>query len=338
MELNELQRRELIVRTRAENPELTDNAIAKKLKYHPKTVARVLKRFSETLSIKRKRGSGGKKGPADPKLTQKVLRSITNNPGYSDRERARKFGTSRENIRKIRSRAGLKSYKAIKQPNRHDKQNLVGKYRSRKLYREILTKHNGCIVMDDETYVKLDFKQIPGHKYYVSNFRGSVPNKYKFVLVDKFAPKMMIWQGICSCGRKSRAYVVRGNMNQDVYIKECLTKRLLPFIRSHDCSCIFFPDLASCHYARATLAWYNANTIAFVGKNMNPPNCPEFRPIERYWAIVKNLLNKNGGSCKNAEEMLKKWNYFAGKLGLSDVQKLMGSIKRRVRAFIRNEV
>jgi DNA-binding MarR family transcriptional regulator len=53
MELNELQRRELIVRTRAENPELTDNAIAKKLKYHPKTVARVLKRFSETLSIKK---------------------------------------------------------------------------------------------------------------------------------------------------------------------------------------------------------------------------------------------------------------------------------------------
>jgi hypothetical protein len=49
--------------------------------------------------------------------------------------------------------------------------------------------------MDDKTYVKMDFQQIPGHKFYVSRMRGNVPKQFKFVLHDKFAKKLLIWQG-----------------------------------------------------------------------------------------------------------------------------------------------
>lgn len=45
------------------------------------------------------------------------------------------------------------------------------------------------------------------------------------------------------------------------------------------CSVLFLPDLASCHYSKATLAWYEANKVDFVPKAKNPPNCPELRPI-----------------------------------------------------------
>lgn len=131
-----------------------------------------------------------------------------------------------------------------------------------------------------------------------------MPNKFKFILQDKFAKKHMIWQGICSCGLKSRAYLDQGNMNHLVYIKECLGKRLLPFIRSHPCDCIFWADLASCHYANETLGWLTNNNVRFAKKNMNPPNCPEFRPIEKYWTLVKSYLNKNGGASKNAADMI----------------------------------
>lgn len=334
MELNQFEKRKLILHTKIQNPELSSNAIAKKLKFPPRTVSRVIKRFNETLTIDRAPGGGRPSGPADPKITLKVLRSIKNNPGLSDRDRARKCTTSRENVRRIRSRASLKSYKAIKQPNRTIKQNLVAKKRSRILYTKVLTKFGGCVVMDDETYLKMDFNQIPGNKYYVSKIRGNVPNKFKFVLQDKFAKKLLIWQGICSCGLKSRAYIAVGNMNKSVYISECLQKRLKPFIRSHGCDCIFFPDLASCHYANDTLGWYKANGIGFIEKYMNPPNCPQLRPIEKYWAIMKHKLSKNGGVCHDAAGMLKKWNYFAGKVSQSVVQTLMGSINRHVRAFV----
>lgn len=104
--------------------------------------------------------------------------------------------------------------------------------------------------MDDETYVKRDFKQLPGQKYYVSSIRGNVPNRYKFVQQDKFAKKYLIWQCICSCGLKSRTFVTSSTLNADLYIKECLQKRLLPFIRSHRSSVKFWPDLASIHYAK----------------------------------------------------------------------------------------
>lgn len=56
--------------------------------------------------------------------------------------------------------------------------------------------------MDDETYVKMDFKQLPGQKFYVATGHGDVPNKFGFVFADKFAQKFLIWQGICSCGKK----------------------------------------------------------------------------------------------------------------------------------------
>ena len=38
--------------------------------------------------------------------------------------------------------------------------------------------------MDDETYVKMDFKQIPGQCYYASKIRGNVSDKYKYVMTD----------------------------------------------------------------------------------------------------------------------------------------------------------
>jgi transposase len=213
-----------------ENFYLSCRQIAKRLNFSRRTVSKVLKRFNETLTVERAPGSGGQKGPVNPNLTRKVLKSIENNCNLSDRDRARKLGTSRENVCRIRIRNGFKSFKAIKHPNRSDKQDLAMKKRTRLLYDKILTKHGGCLVMDDETYVKMDFRQLPGQKYYVSRIRGQVPDKFKYIYQDKFAKKLMIWQGICSCGRKSHAYIVCGNMNADLYIKECLKKRLLPLL------------------------------------------------------------------------------------------------------------
>ena len=81
-------------------------------------------------------------------------------------------------VQKVRKEKGLQSYKVPLAPNRSDKQNTTAKYCSRKLYNNIV--HNfDCIIMDDETYVKSDFKQIPGQVYYTAKKKGDVASKCK---------------------------------------------------------------------------------------------------------------------------------------------------------------
>ena len=76
-------------------------------------------------------------------------------------------------------------------------------------------------------------------------------------------------------------------------MSECLKKRLLPFLKTHNVPTIFWPDLASCHYSKDALEWYKTNGANFVPKDLYPPNSPELRPIEKYWAIMKHELRKH---------------------------------------------
>lgn len=82
---------------------------------------------------------------------------------------------------------------------------------------------------------------------------------------------------------------------QYVYIEQCLQKQLLPFLRDHTGPVLFWPDLASCHYAKKIIKWYKENDVKLVAKTANPPNCPELRPIENYWALVKQPISKECG-------------------------------------------
>jgi transposase len=337
MESKELKNRKKILSFSLENPGSSSSSIAKKLKLPKSTVCSVIKRYNQSLTMDRSPGSGRPAGPVDKNLTKRVVRSFKVNPGLSDNDRAEKYKTSRTNVQNIRSRAGWKSYRAIKQPNRNDKQNLRAKQRAGLLLKNVLTKFRGCILMDDETYVKNDFKQLPGQKFYISTMRGNVPDRYKFVHQEKYAKKLMIWQAICSCGIKSQAFVTSLKMNRQLYIKECLEKRVLPIIRSHNVPVKFWPDLTSCHYAKDTMNWYETNQVDVIPKDMNPPNCPQLRPIEQFWAIVKRKLKKSGKSATDAKQMLQKWNFHAGKVSTELVQKLMGSITKHVREFMLSE-
>ena len=330
----EKQNREKILHTFIENPTMSAFKIAKLLKFPKSTVYDVLKRYKETLSVERKPGSGGARRSIDPVVARKVVKSFKQNPGLSDGDRAARYGTTRDTARKYRIRAVYKSFSMIKHPNRSDKQVAITKSRIRLLYNE-LTKFRGCLVIDDETYVKADFKQLSGRKFYVSQFCGSVPDKFKYIQVDKFGKKFMVWQAICSCDRRSEPFITNQTMTADLYIKECLKKRLIPFIKSHKGPVKFWPDLATVRYASKTKHWYEVNQVDVVPKVLNPPNCPQFRPIERYWAMVKRILKKNGGSSKDIKNFRQKWKKFSGKVTEATVHQLMSTIKRKLRISLR---
>src|SRR5579883_1551442 len=113
---------------------------------------------------------------------------------------------------------------------------------------------------------------------------------------------------ISSKGRSS-AYFVPSKLgvNRDIYIKECINKRLVPFIKKHhsDGNYIFLPDLAPAHYAIDTQNAMNRLNIKFVPKYLNPPAVPQLRPIESFWAIYKRAIYENGWSANTPEELKK---------------------------------
>lgn len=336
MELNEIERRKKILHTHFENPTLSFRKLAKMMNLSRSTVTGVIRRFQREQTVDRLPVTREKPGSHNKKLVSNIVRSLKANPGLSDIDRAQRYGTSTSTGRRVRLRAGYKSYRIIKHPNRSDKQNLVAKKRARLLYSEVLTKFEGCILMDDESYVKLDLKQNAGLSFYASKIRGNVSPRYKYQMLDKYGKKVLVWQGICSCGLKTPAYMTTLNMNSQLYMKECLEKRVLPFIRSHRGPVKFWPDLASCHYSKATMSWYENNEVDVIAKNLNPPNCPELRPIERYWALVKRNLKKTGGVCSSLSVFQAKWRKSSEKVDREGVQRLMAVIKRNTRNFIRN--
>lgn len=109
-------------------------------------------------------------------------------------------------------------------------------------------------------------------------------------------------------------------MNGQVYMKECLQKRLLPFLKAHNVPTIFWPDLALCHYSKDVLKWYADNKVNFVPKMFNTP---ELRPIEKYWAIMKQHLLKRPKVVKTVEELKKIWVYIQKMVDLQVVQNLI---------------
>lgn len=161
------------------------------------------------------------------------------------------------------------------------------KTRARKLYERILDSPGKCILMDDETYVKEDSRTLPGPQFYTKSVGEDVDDADSSVAMEKFGQKVLVWQAICTCGLRSSIFFTKGTINAQIYQKECLNKRLLPLYKLHESPPLFWPDLASAHYAKSVLQWLSDNKVDFVEKDINPPNCPDLRPIERYWAIVK---------------------------------------------------
>ena len=187
--------------------------------------------------------------------------------------------------------------------------------------------------MDDETYVQADLKQIKSQQFYSSDKRGNVPAKFKHQKLDKFPKKYIIWQAISQCGLKSRVFVGSGTINQKIYVEECLQKRLLPLIKCHKQKPLFWLDLASCDYGKMAMDWYKQNNVNVVVRDMNPPNCPELRPIERYWALMKRKLQKYKKFTKDIASFKYYWTKASTELSRSSVQALMNGILSKVRKF-----
>lgn len=331
------ENRKLIIAKLLQNPLKSQRQIARDLKLPQSTVNDVIRRYKETQSVERKQAGGQKAGIVNQKLASKVIRYANKNPNASLREMSEKFSCSRSWVHKVLKLNNLKAYHVQKCANRNDQQALRAKTRARKLYDGYFSGKKRCVVMDDETYVIADFQQLPGRSFYRSVRRFGVAKIFKYKPMTKFPTKYMVWQAICSCGERSAAYIAKGTLKADSYISECLKKRLLPFLNKHHVKPLFWPDLASIHYSRVTLAWYEANNVDFVPVEANPPNCPHLRPIEKYWALIKQKLRKSQKTASNRLSFAKLWAAASKKVPNDVVKRLMNGLGGKVNRFSRED-
>lgn len=81
----------------------------------------------------------------------------------------------------------------------------------------------------------------------------------------------------------------------------------------HDRTPIFWLDLATAHYANVCNTWYEQNKVNIVPKELNPPNVPEVRQIERYWGIMNGRLIRSQKDAKTVKKF-KNYQLAASKL------------------------
>ena len=111
---------------------------------------------------------------------------------------------------------------------------------------------------------KVNFGALLGNQFYSTIVRGGVSIEFKTIKMEKFPKKYLVWLAIRNCGSRSASFITFGTVNRKLYIRECLQKRLLPFIRSHTSSALFWPNLASCHHSNKTMDWYQSHGIHVV--------------------------------------------------------------------------
>ena len=148
----------------------------------------------------------------------------------------------------------------------------------------------------------------------------------------------MLWLAVSPRG-VSKPYFCKsgGALKVETYRPECVAKRLMPFIDSKHKreDVLFWPDLASCHYARQTQELLEREGIPFVPKEQNPLVAPQLRPIEDVWAILKAKTYE--GDCEATSELQLKRRFRQSIKALNQevLKTMMGEVPQRVRKAAR---
>ncbi|XP_065684223.1 uncharacterized protein LOC136096637 [Hydra vulgaris] len=237
--------------------------------------------------------------------------------------------------RTINLKTDIKCYKKQKAPLYEKDQQQRAATSSRRLVNKVF--HEKDIIMNDEKYFNLSNSNIPGNDIYYTNNKLSAPDNVKYKLKKKFEEKVLVWICISSNGF-CEPYIHRSknSITSNIYVKECMKKRLIPFVREHykDNNFVFWLDLATAHYANKTENWFIDNSIEFVQKCTNPPNVPLARPNETFWAILSQMVYSDGWRACSIYQLVQGIKRKLNEIKENDpdlLQRLMMSVKIKLR-------
>ena len=294
----------------------------------------IMARFDKRGTVDHKSGA-----PKPKKLTKqnqaKLFKEVNHKSGQSQRKLASKYGVSKTTIFNTLKSGGIKYRKKIRVPKATPAQKEKQRDRIHRLAQgDFAETDPRDILIDDESYFTLTGASLPGNVgFYTSNFEET-PENVKFREDVKFEEKVMVWMMIARTGI-SKIFISpkHQSMNAELYRKKCLSK-VLEFVDTHYESrnqVIFWPDLATCHYAKVNQAWMKEQDLYFIPKEDNPPACPQIRPIEQFWSMLKNKVYENNWSAKNREQLIRKIQKCAKEFDMDPIIKMFDTLKAKIK-------
>lgn len=271
------------------------------------TLYRILKKHADhgTTTFLPKSGRPAK---ISTQQIKKLVKKVNNKTGVSQRKLARQYGVSQSTISRVLERkTTIKILKRKTAPKYcGEGQERRAQVNSLKIHR--LLKPDVQLIMDDEKYFTFAGDIASNRSYYTLD-PATTPNYIKFKCRKKFEPKLLVWMAISPKGM-SRVYIHRSKIavGTTTYLNECIRKRLIPFINDYHAgdSVLFWPDLASAHYAHEVQQFLVDHGIPYVQRGKNPPNVPQARPIETIWTVLEEKVYKDNWEAKNLDQLARR--------------------------------
>lgn len=303
------------------------------------TIYDIIARAENDYGPKRVNGSGRIAEIMTKKRLRDLKRMLDHNSGVSQRQAARKIGCAQSFISQTLKRKILTKYwKKKKIPARTDAQKSNAKTRCGRLYLKFLK--SPCVI-DDESYFTLSNSNVNSNVGFYSSNVKDTPASVKYWTKTKFEQKLLVYLAFSEQGISKPYFVPSGlAVNQKVYKEECIQKILIPFLKKHhpDNNYLFWPDLASSHYAKTVVQYFIDEKLNFVAKEDSPANVPECRPIEDFWSILKGLVYKGNWKAENLDQLKKRIQYYLKKVDIELIQRLARSVTGRLDNVRRNGV
>lgn len=283
---------------------------------------------------RKKKGRGRERPPTFTAAKQKKLKRLAKNRvGVSCRKLAPVLSTSKSTISYHLKKMSLSFRKRQKTPKYSDDQARRAKKLSRKLVK-YLYQTKKLLILDDEKYFGLSCDEVPGNCGFYTDNIDECPDEVRFKPKEKYPVKVLVWVAFSERGvsepliRPHKSVAI----NQYIYLDQCLQQRLLPFIQQYhqDGNYLFWPDLASAHYATLCVNWMTQN-IEFVGKDMNPPNVPQARSIENFWGDLVQKVYNNGWQAKTQHQLMLRIKKCLKEVTVPELHAHMAGMKNKLR-------
>jgi hypothetical protein len=143
----------------------------------------------------------------------------------------------------------------------------------------------------------------------------------------------MVWMAVSQKGI-SNVYIHRSKaaVGTETYLNECIRKRLIPFINQFhpNDSILFWPDLATAHYAQEVQHCLADHGISYVQRGRNPPNVPQVRPIEKIWSLLGQKVYENNWEAQNLDQLARRISKKAKELDQKVVTHMILSVKKNL--------
>ena len=297
----------------------------------------MLKTYEDTKTVKDKDRSGRPKKLSRGSMTL-LKRLVNHKTGVSLRRLGSKFKVSHVTIRNCLKEMNINYFKKKKAPKYTEKQLQEVPTRASRL-NEFLSDDDIELVMDDEKYFCLTDKSVPTNRGCYSSDKSQTHCDVKFKRTQKYEPKILVWVAISTKGMSLPFFAKQKQaINEKTYLNNCIKKRLLPFITTyHNKEKVpFWSDLASNHYSKSVRHYLEENGIEFVQRDFNPQNCPQARPIETLWSILKNMVYDQGWEAKTINQLQRRIVKKMKEIDPAVVQSMFSGIQKQLKKIAKD--